>query len=89
MRCDLFAQLPDEGFDIDGAPDGQQIELCRLAAKGSVNEKVLPLPGSLSTQIWPPWYSTISLQMGRPRPVPLGLSVRVSPTCLNFSKTFG
>jgi hypothetical protein len=25
VGCDLFAQLPDEGFDIDGAPDRQQI----------------------------------------------------------------
>ena len=40
---------------------------------GSVKENVLPLPGSLSTQMRPPWYSTISLQMGRPRPVPFGL----------------
>ena len=56
---------------------------------GSVNENVLPWPGSLSTQMRPPWYSTISLQIGRPRPVPLGLSVSVSPTCLNFSKTLG
>ena len=53
-----------------------------------MNENVLPLPGSLSTQICPPWYSTISLQIGRPSPVPFGLSVSVSPTCLNFSNTF-
>ena len=43
---------------------------------------------ALHPDMRPPWYSTISLQMGRPSPVPLGLSVSVSPTCLNFSKTF-
>ena len=56
---------------------------------GTTNEKVLPLPGSLSTEMRPPWCSMISRQIGRPRPVPLGLSVSVSPTCLNFSNTFG
>ena len=61
----------------------------RASVVGSEKEKVLPRPTSLSTQMRPPWCSTISLQMGRPRPVPLGLSVRVSPTCLNRSKTLG
>ena len=31
VRGDLLAQLPDEGFDIDGAAGGQQIELRGLA----------------------------------------------------------
>src|SRR5512134_2213801 len=47
------------------------------ALTGRVNEKVLPLPISLSTQMRPPWCSTISLQIGRPSPVPFGLSVSV------------
>ena len=59
-----------------------------LLMVGNANEKVLPLPTSLSSQILPPWCSTISLQIGRPRPVPFGLSVSVSPpTCLNCSNT--
>ena len=37
--------------------------------------KVAPLPGCDSTQIRPPWRSTIVLQMARPMPVP-GYSVR-------------
>ena len=56
---------------------------------GSENENVLPVPSSLSTQMRPPWCSTISLQIGRPRPVPFGLSVSVSPTCLKRSNTLG
>ena len=59
------------------------------AVTGSENENVLPRPISLSTQMRPPWCSTISRQMGRPRPVPFGLSVSVSPTCLKRSNTFG
>ena len=59
------------------------------AVSGSENEKMLPRPITLSTQIRPPWCSTISLQIGRPRPVPFGLSVSVSPTCLKRSNTFG
>ena len=60
-----------------------------LTPIGSENEKVLPLPSVLSTQTRPPWCSTISRQIGRPSPVPLGLSVRVSPTCLKRSNTLG
>ena len=59
------------------------------AATGRLNENVLPWPGVLSTQMRPPWCSTISRQMGSPSPVPLGLSVSVSPTCLKRSNTFG
>ena len=59
------------------------------AGSGSENENVLPLPSSLSTQTRPPWCSTISRQIGRPSPVPFGLSVSVSPTCLKRSKTLG
>src|SRR5262249_47101696 len=55
---------------------------------GTVKQKTDPLPAVLSTQIRPPKCSTICLQIGRPRPVPVGLSVSVSPTCANCSKTF-
>src|SRR5690606_17981725 len=54
---------------------------------GRRKRKVLPLPTSLSTEISPPKLVTISRQIGRPSPVPVGLSVSVSPTCRNFSKT--
>jgi hypothetical protein len=37
---------------------------------GKVKKKVEPSPGSDSTQIRPPWRSTIFLQMARPMPVP-------------------
>ena len=47
-----------------------------LSRSGMVKEKVEPLPGSDSTQMRPPWRSTIFLQMARPMPVP-GYSFRV------------
>jgi hypothetical protein len=37
---------------------------------GRVNENVLPLPSSDSTQILPPCNSTRALEIARPRPVP-------------------
>jgi hypothetical protein len=37
---------------------------------GNVKKNVDPLPGSDSTQISPPWRSTIFLQMANPMPVP-------------------
>ncbi len=37
---------------------------------GSQTVKAVPVSGALSTSIQPPWRSTISLQMARPRPVP-------------------
>src|SRR5439155_12267448 len=58
----------------------------RAGANGSVKEKVDPRPGSLATQSRPPRRSTISRQMARPRPVPAGFCVSVSPTWRNFSK---
>ena len=57
------------------------------AATGSVNENVEPRPTSDSTHRRPPCCSTISRQMGSPRPVPRGVSVSVSPAWLNCSKT--
>lgn len=37
---------------------------------GSVNENVLPLPGSLFTQMRPPWASTNTLVIYNPNPMP-------------------
>ena len=37
---------------------------------GRVKENLLPRPTSLSTQILPPWASTIILQKVKPKPVP-------------------
>ena len=42
---------------------------------GSVKEKVLPLPGSLSICIWPPFLCRNSLQSIKPKPVPDSLEV--------------
>jgi len=39
-------------------------------AVGIVKEKVVPRPSVLSTQIRPPWASTMPLVMGRPSPAP-------------------
>ena len=49
--------------------DGQEI--------GSQTVKTAPLPGSLSTSIEPPWFSTIWRLTDRPRPVPPAAPVRV------------
>src|SRR5438132_13840553 len=46
---------------------------------GRVNEKRAPLPRVLSTHIWPPKCSTIWRLICKPRPLPCGLSVSVSP----------
>jgi hypothetical protein len=40
-----------------------------------VNEKTLPLPGALSTEIDPPILSTIDFATERPTPVPAMLAV--------------
>ena len=39
-------------------------------ARGTVNQKVLPLPSWLSTPMAPPWSSTRRFDSARPRPVP-------------------
>ena len=39
-------------------------------ARGSANEKTLPSPGRLTTQIRPPCWCTIRWQMASPMPVP-------------------
>src|SRR5438105_9948800 len=55
-------------------------------SRGKVKEKQAPRPGSLSTQSFPPWCSTMCRLIGRPRPVPGGRSVSVSPAWRNLSK---
>ena len=55
---------------------------------GMRNENVAPSPSSLSTQMSPPNRCRICLLIGKPRPVPCGLSVRVLPACWNRSKIF-
>ena len=57
------------------------------AVAGSEKQKVAPLPSVLSTQIRPPWASTIILQMTKPRPVPLSLKCFTLPPCRYFSKS--
>ena len=55
VRGHRLAQLPDQRLDIDGASGWQQRRAApAVPAIGSVNENVLPWPGSLSTQMRPP-----------------------------------
>src|SRR5581483_1226950 len=44
--------------------------LARAARKGSRNENLLPQPGSLSTQIFPPWAWTRRRAIPKPNPMP-------------------
>src|SRR5439155_18774700 len=53
---------------------------------GSVNVKVLPLPGSLSTQIRPPCSSTKRFANDRPSPVPSRERSDCRRACWNSSK---
>src|SRR5439155_15451772 len=57
----------------------------RAVPDGSVNANVLPLPGSLSTQMRPPCNSTSRLDSASPRPVPSRWWAPVS-VCWNSSK---
>src|SRR4029450_12434819 len=49
--------------------------MVRWRLSGMVNEKVEPLPGSLSSQVRPPCSSTKRLLSPSPSPVPSGLLV--------------
>src|SRR6476469_4499278 len=40
------------------------------ASVGSVTTNVVPSPTLLSTVMWPPWASTTSFAIARPKPVP-------------------
>ena len=61
---------------------------CRSTRTGSVNRKVEPRPRVDSTQIRPPWSSTIRLAIARPRPVPPFFRVLELSACWNSSKIF-
>ena len=52
--------------------------LCATGAltSGIVKANFAPWPGTLSTQMRPPKYSTIWREMAKPRPLPPGRSVR-------------
>src|SRR5262249_47938153 len=58
------------------------------AEDGSVNENVLPRPGSESTQIFPPCSSTRALAIARPRPVLLNFPPFTSAIWKNLKKFF-
>ena len=67
-----------------GSPDGLVPDRRTLCgdpwalgyARGKITVTVVPRSGSLSKRIDPPWSSTISLQIARPKPVPLDLVVK-------------
>ena len=80
-----------EGFDASS----QRLDLCRESRSshahsplptGSVKVKVEPVPGSLFTQILPPWSSMNFRERASPRPVPSAFLSAV-PTCRNSSNT--
>src|SRR6266536_1637998 len=55
-------------------------------SRGSHTRKTAPPPGASSTQARPPKCSTIILEIARPRPLPSGFAVSVSPTWRKRSK---
>src|ERR1700730_4316266 len=57
------------GVDLGGAVSGRLF--APGASIGSVTTNVVPSPTLLSTVVWPPWASTISFAIARPKPVPL------------------
>ena len=73
----------DRGRAEDLALDAERA----APAKGSLKEKVEPLPGSLSRRMSPPCSSTKRLVSASPRPVPSALRRRSRPTCWNSSNT--
>jgi len=76
----VFAQGHElQGGRHRGGPHARRGRRARRAARaialigqsrGSVKEKVDPFPGVESTQMRPPWRSTMRLQSARPMPVP-------------------
>ena len=49
-------------------------------ATGKRMRKVAPRPTAVSTDIWPPWFSTTAREMARPRPKPrLSLALATRP----------
>ena len=63
---------------VGSSPSAQSAEPPRSAA-GRLKLKIEPRPTSEVSQMRPPCASTISLQIGSPRPVPRGVSDNVSP----------
>jgi hypothetical protein len=80
----------------EGAVDGGDFSLADFQpvgyrsvvtrASGSRTVKQLPLPGSLSTEIVPPWASTAILQKANPSPVLALRVVLIMSGWRNFSK---
>ncbi len=59
----------------------QKKRICQLFLRLMRNQKVLPLPSSLSTAIAPSCISTIVLHIARPRPVPPFCLASETSTC--------
>src|SRR5262245_46160122 len=70
----------------DALSHAQALEAWRSARTGMRTLKVDPRPTADSTQIRPPWSSTIRLAMESPRPVPPFLRVLEVSACWNSSK---
>src|SRR4029077_1643771 len=66
-----FRHSPSSTFGIDSGGVGSTRFVAPGASIGSVMTKVVPSPTLLSTAVWPPWASTISFAIARPKPVPL------------------
>src|SRR5499427_117928 len=60
--------------------------LASATRRGTAKEKVEPRPGSLSTQMRPPWSSTKVLVMLSPRPVPPNSRLMLASTWRNSAK---
>jgi hypothetical protein len=60
--------------------DWDRVSGAASTSTGSTKKNRAPLPSSLFTPMRPLCAVTICLQIGRPRPVPFGLFVSVSPT---------
>ena len=75
-------QDPHVGEPV-GRPGLARCRRRRRAGSGSVNQNVLPSPGSLSTPSVPPMAVTNWREMARPRPVPPNLRVVEESACEN------
>ena len=60
-----------------------------LGGRGRRTVKRVPLPGSLSTRMWPPLWWTMPWTVARPRPVPLPRSLVVKNGSKRCSSTSG
>jgi len=57
-----------------------------LGLTGMVMVTVVPFPRMLFTEILPPWASSMRLQMGKPKPMPLALVVKSGNPSLSLLK---